>query len=86
MTGIDLRLDGDRAAEDLIEPGNQVHDVNGFRLAVLERGMTSGRPSVGVIVKLDSGDVVVIQTSLRALYAAVAAIRARYGNLDEGDN
>lgn len=83
MTGIDLHLDGDDSAVDLIEAGTHVHSLNGFRLTVLPAGMASGLPSVAVIVKLDTGEVVIAQTSLAALCVAVKAIRARYGDPSE---
>lgn len=60
-------------------------DLDGAAHGILERvagipgGMQSGKPAVGLAVRLESGDWIVAETSWAALHAAVAGLRGRYG-------
>lgn len=54
------------------------------RVAVLDKGMTSGKPSVAVGIELPDGQVVIFETSARLFCTAGLAIQARHpGLLDE---
>lgn len=54
-----------------------VHDQSGaWRLCVLNGGMQSGRPSVGIAVPDGHGQWIVIETSLLAFLAAAGTARA----------
>lgn len=80
MTSIDVHLVrwndppplGDLAAEK-IDPhvGNRP-----LRIFVLEKGMTSGAPSVMVTVARDDGRLFLFEMSARTLCAAAATVRA----------
>ncbi len=75
---IKLILDGDGAWPDLEH--RAVKQVSSMSMSVLKHGMSSGRPSVAIRLDLPGGDVVVAETSLRALLTTVDAIVARYGD------
>jgi len=77
---IGLHLDGTGAWPDLALREAKI--VTDFELAVLPRGTAQGRPSVVLRVNLDDGQVVIVQTSLRLLTQALAAVHARYGDDD----
>jgi hypothetical protein len=55
-----------------------------IRVAVLDSGMASGRPSVAIRMDLPDGRVVVARTSARVFCAAGRAIQERYPNLFSG--
>lgn len=86
---ITIKLDGDNAWPDLRElpSGAMIHLSNpDWEFAGLEGGMQSGLASVAIRVNLPEGitlggpepRVLVLETSLRALRAAVRALAARY--------
>ena len=76
---IHLNLDGDEAFKDLASKMDQVIHLTGpFTIAALERGMTSGAPSVALRFDLPDGRVVIQETSVRSLLAAAATIQARF--------
>jgi hypothetical protein len=81
MPTIKLDLDGDDAWEDLADRRDQIIHLpdEPIRLAVLDGGMVSGRPSVALRLDLPDGRVVIAETSLALLSASVRAIWARYG-------
>lgn len=56
-----------------------------IRVAVLDRGMASGRPSVALRLDLVDGTVVIAETSARLFAMAGRAIVAKYPDLFEGD-
>lgn len=83
MAYLDLRLDGDGCWPELVECEERGDLIAGMGedttlgLALLERGMASGKPSVTIRVNLADGRVVMAQTSLELLEAAVRAMRVR---------
>lgn len=77
MEGLEIKLDGDGAWPDLID--KPVLDCRVDGIAALADGTVVGRPSVAIRVNLPDGSVVLAQTTLRLLVAAVDAICARYG-------
>ncbi len=66
------------------------HVTDGLAIAILEAGMGSGAPSVGLRIDLDDGNTVLAETSLALLGSAVIAGRAVFpeafagGPLDAG--
>jgi len=85
MPMIDLKLDGDAAFGDV--PREKMIDASEapWRIACLEGGMSSGRPSVALLIELPDGRVVVAQTSVRAFVAAGRAMAARFAAHLEGN-
>lgn len=65
---------------DIIHLGNGAPPMG---LAVLDHGMASGRPSVGLRIDLPDGKVVIAELSARLLVSAAVAIQARYPRLME---
>jgi hypothetical protein len=49
------------------------------RVATLKGGLQSGATSVTLVGRLDDGQPVVIETSLKVFLAAAVAVRARHG-------
>lgn len=76
-----VRVDGDGAWSDLARKPNKVLRVSdaAVEIAALAGGMVSGRASVMLRVDLPDGRAVLIESSLRALHAAVTAIVAKHG-------
>lgn len=78
-----LRVDveGEGAWPDLgRKPGKMMKlSDSALSLAALAGGMVTGRASVAFRIDLPDGRSVVIETSLRTLYAAVTAIVAKHG-------
>lgn len=73
---INLIMKGDGCWPDL--PEKRILDTTGqdWNLALLHKGMGSGRPSVALRIDLPSGKVVFAQTSLRLLRNAVRGFDA----------
>lgn len=87
MIPMTINLNGDGAWPDLGEKPF-IHLGNGappIRVIVLDRGMTSGRPSVALRLDLPDGQTVVAETSARLFVTAARAVEARYPDLFEGD-
>lgn len=78
---IRVNVDGEGAWPDLGRHPSKVMHLSdaALSLAALAGGMTSGRASVAFRIDLPDGRVVMIETSLRALHAAVTAIVAKHG-------
>lgn len=68
-----------------LNDGNSIHTTQTIEVAVLEGGMTSGRPSVGLRIDLPDGKSIIAETSARLFCTAAKAIMARYPDLFEGD-
>jgi hypothetical protein len=49
-----------------------------LQLAVLDRGMESGKPSVAIRFAIEDGSVVIVETSARLFCTAARMIMARY--------
>jgi len=82
MLVITVELEGDNCWPDLAEKLDTPDLIRGtgIAIAVLSRGMESGRPSLTFRIDLPDGRVVLVETSLRLFMTAVKAIRARYGD------
>ena len=80
-------LEGDGAWPDLkgkefIHLGN---DAPPIQVAILDTGMSSGRPSIGIRIDLPDGQVVLAETSARLFVTAGRAISAKFPDLFEGE-
>jgi hypothetical protein len=90
MPSLDLKLepaiypDGDGVYPDLKERGFEHGLLVG--ISALEAGMDTGRPSVMLRAETDDGKVILAETSLRLLSAAVRAFVARYGDPHLGND
>ncbi len=77
---IRVNIAGDGAFSDLVDKMDQVTHLTGpFTIAALNKGMTSGAPSVALRFDLPDGRVVIQEISLRTLLVAVATIHAELG-------
>lgn len=91
MIPLDVILQGDGCWPDL--RGRSAPDCTHVRsggdgkmaVAVLERGMTSGKPSVALRIDLPDGRTVVAETSARLFCTAARMIMAKYPDLFEGE-
>lgn len=93
MPQLNIILNGENAWPDLSarEEGPHhgrpvIHLSNGappIQVAVLDKGMASGKPSIAIRTDLPDGRVVIAETSARLFCAAARAIMARYPDLFE---
>jgi hypothetical protein len=84
---INVEGDGGAYAEVFKRCTRHVHLPDGLsiRMETLDHGMTSGKPSVAIILELPAEDCVVIaQTSVRLFQMAAHATLAKYGDLTDG--
>jgi hypothetical protein len=68
----------DLKRENCIHLGNDAPPV---RLAVLDKGLESGRPSIALRLDLPDGKTVIAETTARLFCSAARAIMARYPDL-----
>jgi hypothetical protein len=89
MTPLILHMTGGEPAfPDIKDGARVVHLGPGaqpIRVAVLDEGMQSGRPSVAIRLDLHDGTIIIAETSARLFCAAGRAIVAKYPDLFEGD-
>jgi hypothetical protein len=83
MIGMTITLQGDNAWPDLKEKpfvhlGNEAQPI---KVAVLDGGMASGRPSVAIRLDLPDGQTVVAETTARLFCTAARAIMGKYPGL-----
>lgn len=79
MPALNVTFDGDNAWPDLAT--RPIHNHNGeIAVAVLDKGMASGKPSVAIRLDIDGGSVIA-QTSAALFVQAARMIQARYPNL-----
>lgn len=77
MIHVDVRPDLEAS------PWSDLHDPQPATLeaiGALPRGMTSGKTSVALRIKLENGETVVAQTSLALFATTYAAFRGRYSD------
>lgn len=83
MIAMKVTFDGDNAWTDLA--GKPIIHLGegaaAIEVAVLNGGLTSGRPSVAIRLELPDGRVVIAETSARLFVSAGRAIGARYPDL-----
>lgn len=80
MIGMSVILNGDGAWPDL-PTGDKLISMELGDLAVLNKGTTSGKPSVAFRLDLPDGRTVVAQTTARLLVSAARMIEAKYPDL-----
>jgi hypothetical protein len=80
MIGMQIDLDGDNAWPDIDRTA--IVEAVWERTAGLPAGMQSGKPAVGILVRLPDGDAtpVFAETSLAMFLTIADALRARYGD------
>ncbi len=88
MPSLDFNLNGDNCWPDLRE--KEVIELMGddappIGVALLDNGMTSGRPSITLRLDLPDGRVVMTETSARLFCTAARMIMAKHPDLFEGD-
>ena len=87
LIGMTINLNGDGAWPDL-STRKVIHlDQNAppIKVAVLDKGMISGRPSVAIRLELPDGEVVIAETTARLFCGVAKMIMAKYPNLFVGD-
>jgi hypothetical protein len=77
MTGLKILLEGDGA---LFHVRDRVVEGEMTTILLLDGGMGSGRPSIGVVIELPDGKVVLGQTSLSLLLIAAELFKAKHGD------
>ena len=80
MPSMTINFEGDGAWPDL-NSKEVIPIEENIEVLVLDRGMTSGKPSVAFRFNLSDGRVVVAQTSAQLFCTAARAITARYPEL-----
>lgn len=83
MIDLKIIMDGDNAWPDLREKGFHKGLVSG--VTILDKGMSSGRPSVAIRIELEDGSSLIAQTSARLFCTAAKAFMEKYPDLFEGD-
>jgi hypothetical protein len=87
MISMTIKLDGDNAWPEL-QNKPYIHfadDAPPIQVAVLDAGMTSGRPSVALRLDLPDGQTVIAETSARLFCTSARAIMAKYPDLFKDD-
>lgn len=77
MEKLIINLDGDNILAGF--PAEKVVHTKTFTVTSLSGGMSSGAPSVAIILDLPDGRKVLAETSLRLFLSAARALRAKYG-------
>ena len=54
-------------------------------IGTLPGGMSSGKPSVGLTIRVEDGSVVFAETSLKNLQMACAAFIGKFGDVTDGE-
>ena len=82
MPVLKLNMEGDGCWQDLhtLFASRHLRRSESIEIAVMEKGMTSGKPSVAIRVNLDEGDVVIAETSLALFLSAADAFKGKYGD------
>jgi hypothetical protein len=57
--------------------------VQSFETVVIEKGMASGKPAVGILVRLVNGENAVIETSGALIVAMARLIEARFPDVND---
>lgn len=84
MPTLTIIMDGDNCWPDLrTRPYITVDNHSTIQLAMLDRGMKSGKPSVSFRFELPDGQTVLAETSARLLVTAARAIMAKHPRLFE---
>lgn len=80
MIPLRIIMEGDCAFEEDLKGRDDWQGGMLDAITFLDAGMSSGKPSIAVLVKCeDDGSLVIAQTSWALLHAAVRAFEARHG-------
>jgi hypothetical protein len=79
MIPLSINLNGDNAWPDLAQ--KVVTEATQISLAMLDGGMSSGKPSITIRIDLPNGRVVLAQTSARLFCTAARAVMAKHPDL-----
>jgi hypothetical protein len=79
-------LDGDNAWPDLYKRDDVIHATSSVQVAVLEKGMESGRPSIAFRIDLPNGSVLIAQTTARPFCMAARIVMAKYPELFDDES
>jgi hypothetical protein len=88
MPVLTVIMAGDNCWPDLKDNPKLVHLGEGakpLQVAILDGGMSTGRPSISIRADLPDGTIVIAETSARLFCGAARMILAKYPNLFEGD-
>lgn len=85
MIGIDITFCGKNETIDWDAKTVSSHVTDGLKVAILEGGTASGRPSIMMRVPLADGTVALVEMTARHWNAVNAAILGRYPDLLKGD-
>ncbi len=88
MVPLHIVLDGDdilAGQQDKLKKPCTVMEADELTITSLVAGMTSGKPSVTLILGFPDGSVRLVQTSLRLFLTAADAFKARHGDPREPD-
>jgi hypothetical protein len=88
MPALIITLDGEGSFPEPKRHQRFLHIGDGgqpIRVAVLDKGMRSGRPSVAIRLETHDGTVIIAETSARLFAQAGRLIAAKYPDLFEGD-
>lgn len=80
MIRLNVALIGDGVLSD-VNTEDIVTVSDDITIAVLDKGMKSGKPSVGILIKLPDGKTLLAQTSAKLFVSAANAIHAKYPDL-----
>jgi hypothetical protein len=72
FTGLDVRPDVEQ--HPWLDIADNTPEGQLVRIGLLRSGTAGGRASVGMLVKLEDGSQIVVQTTWRLLYTAVRAL------------
>lgn len=79
MPAIEILLNGDGKLADVKDKMRPQGNPDSMRVITLDKGMTSGNPSVMIAFELADGTWVACETSVRLFQQAAAAMTGRYG-------
>lgn len=87
MISMHIILDGEGVWPDLHDRPviHLANDAPPIQVAVLDSGMSSGRPSVALRIELPDGTRVLAETSARLFCSAARAIEGRFPDLFRDD-
>jgi hypothetical protein len=83
MNQLVIKLNGDNAWPDL-QDKDVIHIADGgppIQVAILDHGMTSGRPSVAIRIDIPDGRTIIAETTARLFCNAAKAFMAKYPDL-----
>ena len=78
LASLNLEFDADGKFPEL--QGKKIHVTQDITVTTLRDGMSSGKPSVALLIKLDNGEVVFAETSMALFLTAADAMVARHGD------